>query len=236
MNFLLDTNKLSPHQLNKMKQAGVEIRHCYGLMKKSRTNIIARVIAGHDTFYEFDHYPKGDVYDIDTHAQYYYHAHREEAGEHGHFHTFLRAKGFPDGITEAPYNGSGERPLGDDALSHIIAISMDHEGFPIALFTTNRWVTDETYYVADDVIRMIDHFDLEMVHPCLSVNRWISAMLVLFRPQINALLKERDARLYAWQARHKGVDVFEDRDLEITSILDIDVDAQMRDVEAALDS
>ncbi|WP_446730895.1 DUF6969 family protein [Pseudomonas sp. SST3] len=32
------------------------------------------------------------VYDRDSHAQYYYHAHREGGVGHGHFHTFIRAR------------------------------------------------------------------------------------------------------------------------------------------------
>ncbi|MEE8172364.1 MAG: hypothetical protein V3T62_05480, partial [Alphaproteobacteria bacterium] len=42
-------------------------------------------------------------------------------------------------------------PSGDDALSHIIGISMDAKGMPIRLFTTNRWVTGEAWYKARDV-------------------------------------------------------------------------------------
>lgn len=60
------------------------------------------------------------VYDRDSQAQYYYHAHREGDLEHGHFHTFIRA------------------------IAQLIAVSMDAWGQPIGLFVGNRWVTGET--------------------------------------------------------------------------------------------
>ena len=59
-------------------------------------------------------------------------------------------------------------------------------------------------------------------------------MIDLFRPQIKELLLERDRTIKNWLAAHPGIDVYEDRDLEITSIMDIDVDRQIDAVEAAL--
>jgi len=57
-------------------------------------------LRGGGVFYEWNHYPEGDVYDPDSHAQYYYHAHPPQlrgGDEHGHFHTFLRPRGMPSG-------------------------------------------------------------------------------------------------------------------------------------------
>ena len=45
-----------------------------------------------------------------------------------------------------------------DEVSHLVAIALDYAGEPIRLFTTNRWVTGETWYRADDVIKMLDCF------------------------------------------------------------------------------
>lgn len=64
-----------------------------------------------------NHYPKGDVYDAETASQYYYHAHRPEAGEHSHFHTFIRAKGIPRTAKPAPFRGTGKRPRGCTVLT-----------------------------------------------------------------------------------------------------------------------
>jgi len=194
--------------------------------------VVGQTIANQGTFYEMDHYPSGDVYDDDSHGQYYYHAHR--GGEHGHFHTFLRAKGMPKHIKPIPYDGKGEHPQGQDALCHLIAISMSNPGFPIALFTTNKWVTGESWYRAEDTKALIEHFSIEHVFPCLAVNQWIGAMLCLFTPQIKQLVDERDRCIEAWANKHRDTDVYEDRNLEITSITSIDVAKQTAAVNRAL--
>lgn len=225
---------LSKARLEDMAQAGEEILESYRLLSKASANVVGQVLANQGTFYEWDHYPNGDVYDSETYSQYYYHAHRGTTGENGHFHTFLRAGGMPAGVWPAPYEGEGTRPLGDDALAHIIAISMDRQGFPIALFTTNRWVTGETFYTADDVIKLIDKFLIDHTFPCLATNNWISAMMRLFRPQVEELLRLRDAEIDKWQALHPTEDVYEDRKLEVTSSVEISVENQIAAVRKAL--
>jgi len=227
---------LPREQLERMADAGADILDCYRLLKKTTANVVGQVLAHQGTFYEFDHYPKGDVYDRETCSQYYYHAHRKESGEHGHFHTFLRAKGMPEGAEPVPYDGEAKRPEGDDALTHFVAISMNRPGYPVGLFTTNRWVTDETYYPAEDVIAMLDRFMMDHTYPCLAVNRWITSMIILFRPQIEVLLHERDRVVKRWQSKAPDKDVYEDRELEVTSITKIDVDKQIAAVKAALES
>jgi hypothetical protein len=116
-----------------------------------------------------------------------------------------------------------------------IAISMDRAGWPIGLFTTNRWVTGETWYPAHGVSAMLGGFDLKMNKPCWPVNRWLTDMLVLFRPQIETLLQQRDERIRAWQREHPEVEnVYEDRRLEVTSQMPISVEAQVDALEEAL--
>jgi hypothetical protein len=100
--------------------------------------------------------------------------------------------------------------------AHLIAIAMTSAGMPVRLFTTNRWVTAETWYTATDVIAMLDRFTIDLEVPSAKLNQWLTAMFVLFRPQIEQLLIERDAAVAYWQARHVG-DVLEDRQLEVAS-------------------
>ena len=111
---------------------------------------------------------------------------------------------------------------------------MNRPGYPIGLFTTNRWVTDETFYPAEDTISMLDRFNMDHTFPCLAVNRWITSMVCLFQPQIEALLRERDRTIETWRKKTPDTDVYEDRDLEITSIATIDVQKQVAAVKAAL--
>jgi hypothetical protein len=229
-----DFENESPERLETMLAAGAEILECYRVLEKTGANIVGEVLKNAGTFYEWDHYPDGDVYDDDTHAQYYYHAHRQETGEHGHFHTFLRLKGIPDSVTPIENTSDTDWPVGDDIICHLIAISMDKQGYPTHLFTTNRWVTGENWYAADDVIRMLDLFEIDHAYPSWPTNRWITAMVRLFYPQIVELVRKRDEKVGSWRPADAGVHAFEDRDLEVTSILPINVAHQIKQVKKAL--
>lgn len=231
---MMDLKFLGRAELEAMKSAGDRILECYRVLEKTDTNTVAELLVGHGTFYEYDHYPKGDVYDRETHSQYYYHAHRMTLDEHGHFHTFLRRKGMPENIEAASFADDGERPLGDEEVCHFVAISMDAHGYPKGLFTTNRWVTDETWYPVEDVVRMVDLFEIDHTFPNWAVNRWITAMFDLFKPQIIELLRERDVRVAEWLVEHPNRNVYEDRDLEIVTSMAISVEAQIAAVAGAL--
>ena len=119
-------------------------------------------------------------------------------------------------------------------LTHFVGIATNRAGFPIRLFTTNRWVIGETWYTAKNVIAMLDRFEMDMAWPSMPVNIWITAMLQLFRPDIEALMIERDEAVAAWEREHPDENVYEDRGLEITSIRDISVEKQIKRVNAAL--
>ena len=189
------------------------------------------------------HYPERDVYDPRSHAQYFYHCHQQpglaRGAEHGHFHLFLRAEGMPIGVAplllpevalpdvavppQAPPRKHGRR----DEISHLVAISIDRAGEPIRLFTTNRWVTGETWYAAADVTAMLDHFRLPGER---LLDRWLAAMVQLFRADIAALLRARDVRLTGSRRNTRG-DAFESRRLEITSSVEIDLEARLAEID-----
>lgn len=229
---------LPDDKLQAMLTSGEKINNCYRLLKKNEKfgNVVREVLKDQGTFYELEHYPKGDVHDSDSYSQYFYHAHRGIEGENGHFHTFLRANGMPGKPEPVPYDGDVKWPAGSDALSHLIAISMDPKGYPIGLFSTNRWVTGETWYKAQDVINMLDHFDMDMLYPSWPVNIWITEIMRLFRPQIEDLLLARDASLEDWNKKYPDKDVYEDRDLEVTSELLVNVEKQIKAIKAELKS
>jgi hypothetical protein len=122
----------------------------------------------------------------------------------------------------------------DDKLSHLVAISMDRFGVPLALFTTNRWVTAENWYVAEHVCAMVDRFQIDHAQPSWATNRWIGAMLRLFRPQIVELLRDRDAKVAGWRQEHPEGDVFEDRNLDLPSLVEISLEQQIKAIKTAL--
>lgn len=254
---MVDFAPLSRAELERMAACGREVIECQRLAARAGGTIVDKALCGSAAFCEWNHYPEGDVYDPLSHAQYFYHAHPpsgRRAPEHGHFHAFLRPGGMPPGmrplmlpelaIADAPAAPAGPpvpsapRPSPEDdgaEWSHLVAIAMDGAGRPIRLFTTNRWVTGETWYAAPDVCAMLDRFRVDVRQSSRILNRWITAMFGLFKPEMVELLHARDAAVMGWRRRRRGkVHVFEDRRLEVTSMMEIDVDAQLRRLDAAL--
>jgi hypothetical protein len=242
--------RMSPAEIEKMIAAAAVIRDCRRALAARNTDLVGEVM-GNSTICAWRHYPEGEVFDSTSHAQYFFHAHAPDSrppSERGHFHTFLRAEGMPNGVAplllpelavaDVPALPPQAAPLkrGErDEVSHLIAIAVDVRGEPIRLFTTNRWVTGETWYRAEDVTRMLDRFVIAERAPSAVLNRWIGAMVHLFRPQIAALLQARDETVMAWRRRRR-THVFEDPRLEITSSLDIRLDTQLALVDRARDS
>ncbi|MEK9673313.1 MAG: hypothetical protein VW268_12570 [Rhodospirillaceae bacterium] len=142
----------------------------------------------------------------------------------------------PPGTKSAPVPDFTPPKNPDEMLTHFVAISMDRAGMPLRLFTTNRWVTGECWYMAETVIGLLDRFVIDQALPSRPVNQWITNVVRLFRPQIEALLIRRDRAVAGWQQSYPkdGVSAFDDRDLEVTSICYIDIDRQLAAVQAAL--
>jgi hypothetical protein len=264
---MVDIARLSRATLEDMAEYGRALRACQTALAAAGSSVLGAALEGTDAIYEWQHYPHGDVHDPATHAQYFYHAHpaRERSGadrgrserderEHGHFHTFLRARGMPPGVRpllmpelaiadnpaapKAPPIPSAPQNIEDDEgdpWSHLVAISMDAAGTPLRFFTTNRWVTGETWYPAADVVAMLDRFVLGPVAPSPLLNRWLTALLGLYRPLLAELIGKRDAAVMEWRRRRRAkVHVFDDRRLEVTSTLAIDLDPHIELIEAAL--
>lgn len=59
-------------------------------------------------------------------------------------------------------------------------------------------------------------------------------MLRLFRPQIEDLIRQRDKTISKWAEEHTDRDVFEDRELDISSTRRISIERQMERVNDAL--
>ncbi len=231
--MIIDWDALTEQELLQMAEAGHQVLNCYRVLTKSGDNIVGEVIKGHGTFFEMDHYPPGDIFDPESHSQYYYHSHRD--GEHGHFHTFIRSDGMPSHIK--PIEDQSHEDFMDereDNLSHLIAISMNAKGFPVQLFTTNRWVTAENWYKAEDVIALLDQFEIDLVPPSWPVNIWMTGFIQLFKPLIKKLILERDQTIAEWQQKYPDRNVFEDRDLEITSEITLDVEAYLQNIQSRL--
>ncbi len=146
----------------------------------------------------------------------------------------MRPLGMPPGIMPAAVPKLEMPDEENEVVSHLIGISMDAYGVPIRLFTVNLWVTGDVWCVADDVRAMLDCFLIDHAQPSWPVNRWTGAMIRLFRPQIGTLLDARDGAVQLWRDAYPDRNVFEDRELQITSTLDISTDDQIAVVARAL--
>jgi hypothetical protein len=231
--------------------AAAIIRECRSELTARGSNVVRELLGASCNAEEWRHYPPGDGFDLISHAQYFYHQHVSTSGlatpveEVGHFHLFLRAEGIPretqplllpeaaiakEHLPTPPQAAPSKR--GDrDEVCHLVAIAIDAGGAPVRLFTTNRWVTGETWYRADDVIGMLERFSLDSAEPAGLVNLWLTGMVRLYQPEIAMLLRERDRLVMDPIRRRRRIDVFEDPRLEIPSSLAIDLEARLAAVD-----
>jgi hypothetical protein len=211
-----------------------EITLCQRVMAKTGDNVLTILTDAKSIVTDLRHYPANDVYDAEYHAQYYFHAHpqgTQPKGEVGHFHTFLRPFGMPAGMRPlAPPPNLADQD-GNGALSHIVGIAVNEAGAPTRLFTTNRWVTGESWYAAQDVARMLESFVIDHARPSWPVNRWLTALVHLYREEIIDLLAARDVAMRHFQQENAGSDCYEDRALEVLSERAINLVAKVSEME-----
>ncbi|MGE0714735.1 MAG: hypothetical protein AB7P02_04765 [Alphaproteobacteria bacterium] len=209
--------------------AAREIEACGRMMTREGGTMAERLAGPGRAIAAWQHYPDGgDIYDPASHAQYYFHAHDDGGPEIGHFHTFLRPAGMPPGVVPAAAEARAV-----SGPSHLVAIAVDAGGNPVRLFTTNRWVTDETWYPADDVVRMLDRFAIDRRQPSWALNRWLTCLFVLFRPEMAALADARDEAVRRWALAHPDADPLEDRDLETLSTIRVDLARRIAAIDDA---
>ncbi len=239
---MIDLKSLGQERLEEMYGAASVVSETMRVMQKSGTNVVSEILKTTDKFTEWEHVPPKDVYDRESHSQYYYHTHsKSEDGtgvhddEHGHFHTFLRGKGMPDAVTPAALDDYDSKMDISDVNAHIIGIGMDAMGTPIRLFTVNRWVCGDVWYSGEDIIKMLDSYEVDHVHPSWPVNLWVGNMIALYRPQIEALLLRRDEQVAQWRSEVPDENVFENRDFEVASYLDINLAQDIEALEGVLE-
>jgi len=212
-------------ELLAMYTAAGEATACLAAMAGRGINPTTEAINGAPAVEEWAHFPPSDTVDPTTYSRVYYHAHSADErvpGEHGHFHTFVHTVD-ADGKIDA-----------HSPFAHLIGISTDAAGNLIRLFTVNRWVTDETWFDAEIVCSLLDRFHLTNTESSSDLNRWVQAIMRMFRPQIEHLIRSRDTAVAAFHAAHPDKDVLENRALRVPSEMPVDFLAQIRAIELAL--
>lgn len=153
-------------------------------------------------FVQWQHYPAGDAMDQSGRWQFYFHAHDDQrfAGEHGHLHLFRREP--------------------DSRLAHVVALSLDNRGSPLAWFTTNRWVTGGRWAPARQLVGQLQGFSLALQGPLRGVACWLNDLVRAHRDWLQELLLARDAALEQHCQRHglSRARAWQDRSLGVLSV------------------
>ncbi len=199
-------------------------------MEERGRNIVTTLVA-EAPFVELRHYPEDDVIDHKSHAQYYLHAHRG-GRESAHIHCFMRATGIPDGVHPL---GSSADDADSRTMTHVLAVSLDGNGRPAGLFTTNRWVTGDEWHAAETLVSLLPGMTWRGAKGPRPVNRALTALFVLYRQAIVALLRRRDRKIAAWASRHPGENAFEDREIEVLSTAQLNLERTLADLRERLD-
>lgn len=186
-------------------------------MAGAGSSVLSTLMDGHTALPVWAHLPRDDAHDRRSGYRWYYHCHPgggRVAGEHGHFHLFADVRG-------------------SSQVTHLVAVAVDARGQPRGLFTPNRWVTDEVWRPAVEVLRLMRGFVLAAPRKWHRVHAWLSALLRGFAPQIGSLLSARDLRLATLQRRGHAHPL-EDRRIAVLSLSRIDLVRQAQALERRL--
>ncbi len=190
-----DLCHISLKSLSGLRQASSRLIDVLAAEQQRGTHPVMRLLGRKSAFSYWDHLPRNDVRDATSGACWFYHAHppdsaRADPDEHGHFHCFIHRRhaarygqclaGPPRGPKKYPH------------LSHLAALAIRHDGVPLRWFAVAQPVTDDYVYPAEAMISAQHKFDFAARGPLAPTTKWLQAMVGIYAPVINTLLKERD--------------------------------------------
>jgi hypothetical protein len=178
--------------------AALTVLDCVQRFGANQGNPVLDVLQGVPNFELNQKYPQPPLEFAAGRGRAYYHSHPLGSAapeEHGHFHLFIR----------------WDRGVGEDSWAHLAALAMDRDGQPLRWFATNRWVTGGTWAQRDWLLTGVDALEPEGETALLQ--RWLTAMLKLYRPELERLLAARDAHFADQPDTASGGAAMEDRSL-----------------------
>lgn len=210
--------------LSETEAAEVVIETITAMMQDGRP-LMARVLPDQHVHF-WNHYPDDDARDAESRARWYYHVHEpgdRDPAEHGHFHLFLHRTQLDDpaGFSACPEEGEEAAAH----VTHIAGLSVDHSGVPLAWFATNRWVTDEFLYPAETMIAHLARYNVDATEEDRLVNRFLTAMVALYRDELAVLLHQRD-EAQELLVRESGPSAYEEGNA-VLATCPIDLDAKI---------
>jgi hypothetical protein len=176
----------------------------------------------------YAHCPSGnDVYDEACGLLYYFHCHRPK--EEGHFHIFTVDPECSDSMRIS-------LPQAEESFAHIIAISIDSKRHPVKLFCPNAWVTGEGMIAHEALMPYVKAFQFQDDQRSWITSAALTALIHAFSPQIEMLLKQRDARFVKLQkSLNIDAETLANGDVcEILSEVPIDLDLQIEVIKRLL--
>ncbi|MEM1196511.1 MAG: hypothetical protein AAGH57_10445 [Pseudomonadota bacterium] len=176
------------------EQAALTVIETITAMAQEQKPLMLRVIPEEGATF-WTHYPKGDARSASCQSRWYYHVHaagKRDEDEHGHFHLFLHRSQLPDGLEPKVWPPQGEDTKAH--VTHLMGLSINTLGIPRSWFVTNRYVTNEFLYPAEVMIDHLSAFNVDDTQQDDLVNRFVTAMVALYRDEIAELLRQRDAR------------------------------------------
>jgi hypothetical protein len=113
-----------------------------------------------------------------------------------------------------------------DHTAHIVAISMDKDGWPQALFTVNLWATGDADEPPERLKHLARRFFVDERRGSRDVVRFVNLVYRTFSPEIEWLQDAKARALVTHRERYPDRDPFEDRTLDVLSRIPIDVCAR----------
>lgn len=221
-----------PRAAGSHQVACLRLLQTYAELAQRKQHLLGNLL-GEELPLQWTHYPENDAIDYVSGFQWFYHSHsaedRSDSSEHGHIHLFARRKLWSRRLrsgTELQFTeltGSTDQQVN---TRHLLCISFNSTGIPIALFTVNSWVTGDLMLSAKTTIHLLDKLKLDTGNS--HIDTVIMSVVTLCKEEIRRLLETRDQQLL----KAPKLGLLDNKSLECLSTIPIDLDDKLTQLNA----